>query len=120
MVLKSDLIVERLKRSQRVDAVDPVEIKLEITNQGITNKSGIAPIIQGIYKPGYSVTLEVKAVSKTGETKNIPYTLDQLESLFSVSGEFLADNSFTWLWNFDSQNTTDFRYLPEGASSVFQ
>jgi hypothetical protein len=101
---------------KRVDATAPVKISVDITNQGFTNKSGVATPITGIYKPGYSTTLEVKAVSKTGETKDIPYTLQQLEDLFIVAGQFLADNSFVWSWDFDPQSATDFRYLPVGTT----
>ena len=112
----ADEYLNPLTAWKRVDAIDPIEIQIDITNQGITNKADIAPVIQNIYKAGYSITLEVKAVTKEGYTTDIPYTLAELEDLLSVSGEFLADFSFAWSWDFDPDNTTNFQYLPNGET----
>ena len=112
----ADEYLNPLTAWKRVDAVPPVSVQVDITNQGLTNQLGAAAPVTGIYKSGYSVTLEVKAVSKTGSTDQIPYTLNQLENLFEVTGEFLVDGSFVWSWNFDANNTLDFRYLPVGGT----
>lgn len=112
----SDEYFNPLTAWKRIDAVDPVNVQIDITNQGITNGSGTTTVSTNIYKAGYSITLEVKAVTKSGDTTNIPFTLAQLEDLFTVTGEFLADNTFVWTWSFDSGSTTDFRYLPVGST----
>jgi len=118
----SDEYFNPLTAWKRTDAVDPVSVQIDITNQGVTNGSGTTTVLTDIYKAGYSITLEVEAVTKEGYTTSIPYTLAQLEDLFVVTGEFLADGTFVWTWNFDSENTTDFRYLPVGStlSLIFQ
>ena len=112
----SDEYFNPLTAWKRIDAVDPVSVQIDITNQGTTNGSGTTTVLTDIYKVGHSITLEVKAVTKEGDTTNIPYTLSQLEDLFVVTGEFLADNTFVWTWSFDANNTTDFRYLPVGST----
>lgn len=88
-------------------------LTITITNTEVANGSGVSSQISGIYKPGNSTVMEVSDVEKTGHTEDIPYTLDQLNNFLTVSGEFLADESFVWSWEFSGG---DFSYLPVGET----
>jgi hypothetical protein len=92
---------------------DTTTLFITVTSDGVTNGAGTSAQLTGIYRPGYSTIIEVSDVEKTGYTQDIPYTLAQLNDLLVVSGEFLADESFVWTWEFAGG---DFSYIPAGQA----